>query len=165
MTRYRVAGAFVACAAIAAALALVAGAFGNGSAQAAEAKQAASPPATLTIEGMEGASGLEVQSYSWGLKNPVTTGSGGGGAGTGKVTLADLTIERAADAVSPKLVAATATGEHFPSATLEARIGKSTLRYTFHVVFVTSVQHDGGANGVSESVSLTYGSVNIEFVP
>jgi type VI secretion system secreted protein Hcp len=165
MKRYRVAGALVGCAVIAAALALVAGAFGNGSAQAARAVQAAAPAATLTIEGIEGATGLEIQSYSLGIKNPVTTGTGGGGAGTGKATLSDLTIERSADAVSPRLFQAVATGEHFPSATIEARIGKSTLRYTFHAVFVTSLEHSGSANGVTESLSLTYGSVALEAVP
>jgi type VI protein secretion system component Hcp len=164
MNRYRVAGAFVACAVIGAALALVAGAFGNGSAQAARAVQAANPTATLTVEGLEGATGLEVQSFSWGIENPVTTGTGGGGAGTGKAKLSDLTVERAADAVSPRLFQAVATGEHFPSATLEARVGKTTLRYTFHLVFVTSVQHTGGANGVVERLSLTYGSVQVESV-
>jgi hypothetical protein len=43
--------------------------------------------------------------------------------------------------------------------------GKSALRYTFHLVFVTSVQHTGGANGVVESLLLTYGSVEVESVP
>lgn len=164
MKRYRVVGALVACAVIAAALALAGGAFGNGSAQAARAVQAASPAATLTIEGIEGATGLELQSYSWGVKNPITVGSGGGGAGTGKATLSELTVERSADAVSPRLFQAVVTGEHFPSATLEARVGKSTLRYTFRTVFVTSVQHDGSVNGVTEGLSLTYGSVAVEAV-
>jgi type VI protein secretion system component Hcp len=165
MNRYRVAGALVGCAGIAAALALVAGAFGNGSAHAARAVQAASPAATLTIEGLEGATGLEVQSYSWGIENPTSIGTPGGGAGEGKVKLDDLTVARAADAVSPGFVRAAATGEHFPSATLEARVGKSALRYTFHLVFVTSVQHTGGANGVVENLSLTYGSLEVESIP
>ena len=165
MNRYRLVGALIVCAVFAAALALVGGAFGNGSANAAQAVQAASANATLTIEGMEGASALELQSYSWGVKNPITIGTPGGGAGTGKATFDDLTVERQADAVSPRLVRAVATGEHFPSATLEARAGKTTLRYTFNTVFVTSVHHSGGANGVVEGVSLIYGSVQIEAVP
>jgi type VI protein secretion system component Hcp len=81
------------------------------------------------------------------------------------VKLDDLTVARAADAVSPAFVRAAATGEHFPSATLEARVGKSTLRYTFHLVFVTAVQHTGGEHGVVESLSLTYGSVTVESIP
>jgi type VI protein secretion system component Hcp len=164
MNRYRVVGALVACAAVGGVLALVGGAFGNGSAQAAATTRAANAATTLTIEGLEGANALDVQSFSWGIENPVTTGTGGGGAGTGKAKLSDLTVERAADAVSPRLFQAVATGEHFPSATLEARVGKTTLRYTFHLVFVTSVQHTGGANGVVERLSLTYGSVQVESV-
>jgi len=69
MRRYRVVGALVACAAVAAVLALIGGAFGNGSAQAARGIQADKAAPTLTIEGLEGASALEVQSYSWGVKN------------------------------------------------------------------------------------------------
>jgi type VI protein secretion system component Hcp len=164
MNRYRVVGALVACAAVAGVLALVGGAFGNGSAQAARAIQADKQAATLTIEGLEGATALEVQSYSWGVKNPVTEGTGGGGAGTGKATFSELTLTRAADDVSPRLFSAAATGAHFASATLEAHVGKTTLRYTFRLVFVTSVQHNGGGDGVTESLSLAFGSVTIEAV-
>ena len=67
MKRYRVAGALVACAVVAGVLALIGGAFGNGSAQAARTIQADKTAATLTIEGAEGANALEVQSYSWGV--------------------------------------------------------------------------------------------------
>jgi type VI secretion system secreted protein Hcp len=164
MRRYRVVGALVACAAVAAVLALIGGAFGNGSAQAARGIQADKAAPTLTIEGLEGASALEVQSYSWGVKNPVTDGTGGGGAGTGKATFSELTLTRAADGVSPRIFRAVATGEHFPSATLEAPVGKTTLRYTFRLVFVTSVQHNGGGDGVTESLSLAYGSVAVEAI-
>jgi len=165
MNRYRVVGALVACAAIAIVLALVGGAFGNASAQAARAAPGEKRAATLTIEGLEGASALEIQSFSLGVKNPSSGGTAGGGAGTGKATLSDLTVTRSADDVSPRLFGAVATGEHFPSATLEARVGKSTMRYTFHLVFVTSLQHSGDRDGVSESLSLTYGSVAIESIP
>jgi type VI secretion system secreted protein Hcp len=164
MKRYRVVGALVACAVVAGVLALIGGAFGNGSAQAARTIQAEKAATTLTIEGLDGANALDVQSFSWGIENPVTIGSGGGGAGTGKAKLSDLIVERSADAASPGLFRAAATGEHFPSATLEARVGKTTLRYTFNLVFVTSVQHTGGANGIAERLSLTYGSVQIESV-
>jgi type VI protein secretion system component Hcp len=164
MKRYRVVGALIACAVVAGLLALIGGTFGDGSAQAARAIQADKTAATLTIEGAEGANALEVQSYSWGVKNPVSDGSAGGGAGTGKATLTELTVTRAADGVSPRLFRAVATGEHFPSATLEARVGKTTLRYTFRLVFVTSLQHNGGGDGVAESLSLAYGSVTVEAV-
>ena len=165
MAKYRVVGALVACAAIAFVLALVGGAFGNGSAQAASASHGEKTAATLTIEGLEGASALELQSFSFGVKNVTSGGTAGGGAGAGKATFSDLNVTRSADGVSPRLFGAVATGEHFPSATLEARVGKSSLRYTFHLVFVTSLQHSGDRDGVSESLSLTYGSVAIESIP
>ena len=43
-------------------------------------------------------------------------------------------------------------------------MGKTTLRYTFRLVFVTSLQHNGGGDGVAESLSLAYGSVTVEAI-
>jgi type VI secretion system secreted protein Hcp len=162
MKRYRLAGALIACAVAAAVLALVAGAFGNGSARAAQAAQAANV-GTLTVQGLQGASSLELQSFSWGVTNPTTIGSGGGGAGTGKVQLGDVTVGRAIDSVSPRFFQAAATGQHFPSATIVLTTAKgSTMQYTFNTVFVTSVQHSSAGDGAVENLSLTYGSVEVE---
>ena len=162
MRRYRLAGALVVCVAVAVALALVAGAFGNGSARAAPAAQAANG-GTLTIQGLQGASSLELQSFSWGVTNPTTIGSGGGGAGSGKAVLGDVIVERAIDSVSPRFFQAAATGQHFPTATIVLTTGKdTTMQYTFDTVFVTSVQHSSSADGAVEKLSLTYGAVSID---
>ena len=162
MKRYRLAGALVASVGIAVALALVAGAFGNGSARAAQAAQGAKV-GTLTVEGLQGATALELQSFSWGVTNPVSTGSGGGGAGTGKAQLGDVTVERAIDNVSPRFFQAVATGQHFPSATIVLTTAKGgTMQYTFNTVFVTSDQHTSAGDGAVEKLALTYGSVQVE---
>lgn len=165
MKRYRFGAAVLACAAVAAALALLAGAFGKGSAQAASAAQA-SNVGTLTIEGLQGGTSLELQSFSWGIENDVTIGSSSGGAGAGKVKLGDLIVERSIDSVSPRLVQAAATGQHFDSATVDLRTGKGApMRYTFHPVFLTSVQHRSAGEGAVETLSLVYGAVAVAPAP
>jgi type VI secretion system secreted protein Hcp len=162
MTRYRLGAAAAATALVAVVLALVAGVLGSGLAQAASASPAASAVGTLTIEGLQGASSLEVESYSWGVTSPVSVGSPGGGAGAGKATFSDLVVTRPVDAVSPKLIAAAVTGQHFDSAVLVVPLRKSVLRYTFDVVFVTGVQHSGSGDRPLETLSLTYGAVRVE---
>jgi type VI secretion system secreted protein Hcp len=165
MKRYRLAGAVLACVGVAVALALVAGAFGNGSARAAQAAQAANV-GTLTVQGLQGASSLELQSFSWGVTNSTTIGSGGGGAGAGKATFSDVTVERALDGVSPRFVHAAATGEHFPSAAIVVTTAKgTTMQYTLDTVLVTSVQHSSSGDGAVEKLSLTYGSVDVAAGP
>jgi type VI secretion system secreted protein Hcp len=162
MIRYRLGAAAVACVLVAAALALVAGAFGGGAAQAAQAASSASAAGSLTIEGLQGASALDVQSYTWGVKNPVTIGSSGGGAGAGKATFSDLVVTRPVDSVSPRLVTAAATGQHFASATLEVPMRKGVTRYTFDLVIVSGVEHSGSGDVPVETLTLTYGTVAVE---
>jgi type VI secretion system secreted protein Hcp len=165
MKKHRVGAAALACVAVAAALAVVAGVFGKGSAQAAPAAQAA-VVGTLTVQGLQGASSLELQSFSWGVKTPVDIGSGGGGAGAGKATFSEVTVQRSLDAVSPRFVHAAALGQHFPSATIEVATGKgTTMRYTLDTVFITSVQHSSAGDGAAESLSLAYGSIEVEAAP
>jgi type VI secretion system secreted protein Hcp len=164
MKTHRLVVAALTCAVIAAALALVAGALGDGSAKAAPAAPSAEV-GRLTIDDLAGASGLEVQSYSWGVENPVTIGGPGGGGGAGKATFSDLVVERPLDDVTPALVEAVATGEHFPSATLVAKAGKGTMRYTLDEVFVTSVEHSTSGERPLERLSLTYEAVELESAP
>jgi type VI secretion system secreted protein Hcp len=161
MTRYRIGAAAVASAVVAVVLALVAGAFGSGSAQAAPAAPAATAAGTLTIAGLQGASSLDVESYSWGVTSPVDIGSGGG-AGAGKATFSDLVVTRPVDGVSPRLIAAAATGQHFDTAVLVVPTRKGAMRYTFDLVFVTGVQHTSSGDRPVESLTLAYGTVEVE---
>jgi type VI protein secretion system component Hcp len=162
MIRYRIGAAAVTCAVAAAALALAAGAFGGGAAQGAADATSASPAGTLTIEGLQGATGLEVDAYSWGVTNPAIVGGPGGGGGAGKAKFSDLVVTRPVDAVSPRLVEAVATGRHFPSATLDVPLRRGSLRYTLDTVLVTGVEHSGAGEGSVEKLSLTYGAIEFE---
>src|SRR5580765_8167047 len=83
--------------------------------------------AFLKIEGIDGESTddkhkgeIEISSFSWGVSNPGSFASGGGG-GSGKVSFQDLHFTATTSKASPKLFLFCATGEHFKKATLTCR--------------------------------------------
>src|SRR5689334_10907802 len=64
---------------------------------------------------------IELSSWSWGATNPPKIGSGTGGAGTGRVSVSDISCTKPMDAASPFLFDYCATGKHFDTATLTCR--------------------------------------------
>jgi type VI secretion system secreted protein Hcp len=109
---------------------------------------------------------IEVDSFDWSSENPVSIGSAGGGAGTGKVKLNELTVLKRVDSASPALFKYVATGQNFPSMVLSVRRAGATaagaavyLTYTFGLVFVTSVSPSGDGEQMRERVTFAYGSV------
>ena len=112
---------------------------------------------------------IEVLSFSWGLANADVTGPGGGG-GTGKATFHDLAIVHKIDKATPNLLRACATGEHLKEATITHRkAGKGQLEFLIvkmNDVIITGVTHGGtGAQPGSETVSLAFAKVDLEFKP
>src|SRR6266498_6009298 len=63
---------------------------------------------------------VEVLSYSWGVTNTGSIGSGSGG-GAGRATFQDLSIVHKIDRASPQLLQACATGQHLKEATITFR--------------------------------------------
>ena len=61
-----------------------------------------------------GTDAFSVLAWSWGASNPVDLSSGGG-AGSGKVSVSDVSLTKPFDACSPALLGAVATGKHYPS--------------------------------------------------
>jgi type VI secretion system secreted protein Hcp len=113
---------------------------------------------------------IEVLSYSWGVTNPGSLHSGGGG-GAGKATFQDLSIVHKIDKASPVLLKACATGEHLKDATITFRkAGKGQQEFLIikmNDVIVTSVvqgANDGDTAG-SESVNLEFAKVDLEYKP
>jgi type VI secretion system secreted protein Hcp len=110
---------------------------------------------------------IEVLSFSWGVANSGTVGSGSGSA-AGKATLQDLSFVHAIDKATPALMKACATGKHLPEATLTQRkAGEGQLDYfvvKMKKVLVTSVMH-GSSTGQpgSETVSVRFASVDLEY--
>ncbi len=113
---------------------------------------------------------IDVLSWSWGVTQSGSIVHGGGG-GTGKATFHDLSFVHHIDKATPLLMRACATGTHIPEATITARKkGKAQQDYLIVKmtdVLVTSVVHsvdDGGAS-TTESVSLAFAKVDLEYKP
>jgi type VI secretion system secreted protein Hcp len=106
---------------------------------------------------------ITVLSFSAGVSNPASVGSGGGGAGAGKASFSSLNLMKPVDATTPVLNAAVASGRHFPTAVLTAQwgVGASTasLKYELEDVIVESAQQSGGGDAPVESISLAFGKV------
>ena len=106
---------------------------------------------------------IPIQSFSVGAANPATIGSGGGGVGSGRVHFSSLNLTKGVDINSSALLSAVAKGEHLTTATFTAQWGtgssSATMSYKLDDVIVESVQHSGGGNAPTESLSLAFGKV------
>jgi type VI secretion system secreted protein Hcp len=113
---------------------------------------------------------IEVLSLSWGVSNSGSMGHGSGG-GEGKASFSDLSFMHTVDKASPVLMQNCATGVHLKEATITHRkSGKGQQEYLIvklNDVIVTSVQNSGSSGGgdTTESVSLAFAKVNIEYKP
>ena len=131
----------------------------------------------LKIDGIPGESkdskhkdSLEVLSWSWGVSQPGSMSTGGGG-GTGKASFSDLTIMHTMDKASPNLALYCASGKHIPAVTLTQRKAgedqQDFLIFKMTDVIITSVQDSGSDGGglPTESVSLQYAKIEGEYKP
>src|SRR3954447_21200754 len=111
---------------------------------------------------------IEVLSYSWGVANAGSMGYGSGG-GEGKAQFHDLSFTHKIDKSSPVLMQACATGVHLKEATITHRkAGKGQQEFLvikMNDVIVTSVSHEDEGDGSSESITLTFGKVDLEYKP
>src|SRR5579871_2569069 len=90
----------------------------------------------LMLDGIKGESAddkhkgeIDIESFSWGLAQ---TGSGqrGTGSGTGKVDIADITIQKFVDKSSPTLALYCANGKHITKGKITVRkAGENPLEY------------------------------------
>jgi type VI secretion system secreted protein Hcp len=112
---------------------------------------------------------IEILSWSWGASNPTTIV--GEGMSAGKVSMSDLSFTKRVDKSSPKLLELCVTGKHVDDATLccSKQTGGKTpedfLTLKFKEVYVSSFQLGGsaGEDVGTESVSLTYASINYDY--
>lgn len=119
---------------------------------------------------------FEIYSFSWGANNPVSIGSGSGGASSGKVAHSSFNVMKRFDKATPKLLQTLSSGGHFGKATVimrksgqdKAKAGEGFISFEFKKVFVESVQESGSSGGddvPTESVSFVYGAVKMEYKP
>ena len=111
---------------------------------------------------------IEILAWSFGGSNPSSIGIGGGG-GTGKVTLTELTVTKYLDASSAELFQAMCKGDHFPEAKLTAyKSGGDALPYftmEFEEMYPTSMSSGGsmGEDVFTESVTFAFGKVVVTY--
>lgn len=114
----------------------------------------------LEIEGIP--QPIEVRSWSWGVTQTGAARARAGG-GAGRPQFEDLQVTKEVDATSPQLLVDTASGRHFPSASLTVRTtGGGSLRYTLSDVLISGLTVDGSTGVPLETVSLTYQRIEIE---
>lgn len=129
----------------------------------------------LQVAGIDGGSGgakepgpMEIESYSWGMSRPVVSRRSGGGAG--KVSVQDFHFVASAGKSSPKLMLASATGQHISKAQLLVRSSSGDspddLVYDLSDLLVSSYQ----MQSVDESLPLNefafrFNQVQESYVP
>ena len=113
---------------------------------------------------------IDVLAWSWGMSN---SGSAhmGGGAGSGKVNVQDISFTKYIDASSNALMDAACTGKHFKEAKLTVRkAGGTPMEYviiTLTEVMVTSVSTggSGGEDRLTENVTLNFAKFKFSYQP
>lgn len=133
----------------------------------------------LKIDGVDGESKIDghekeidILSASWGASQSASTHFGGG-AGTAKVNVHDLSITKRVDAASADLFLKTCTGQHYDTATLvymKSGGNDNTqvpyLQYEMTEVYVSSMHQSGGGDQFAqENVSLSFAKVKISYWP
>jgi type VI secretion system secreted protein Hcp len=112
---------------------------------------------------------IEILSYQLGSSQPVSsTASSAGGAGTGRVNIAPVTISKLVDKSSPKLWDACNTGKHISKVIIEAhRSGGDKQKYleiTMEQVLVANYTQGGGDDFPLEIVSFAPGKISMTYV-
>lgn len=111
---------------------------------------------------------IDVLAWSWGLSQSGTFQVGGGG-GSGKVSVQDLSFTKYVDTATPPLIEACCKGTHETEAKLTLRkAGDKPLEYliiTMNEVLVTSVSTggSGGEDRITENVTLNFAKFKVEY--
>lgn len=113
---------------------------------------------------------IDVLAWSWGMSNSGTTHMGGGG-GSGKVNVQDLSFTKYIDASSNALLKSCCEGTHHPKAKLIVRkAGGKPLDYVvleLEEVLITSVSTggSGGEDRLTENVALNFAKFTYKYQP
>ncbi len=128
------------------------------------------------IDGIEGESKdathtneIDVLAWSWGMSQSATTHIGGGG-GSGKVNVQDISFTKYVDKSSPELMKACMTGRHITEATLVVRkagdkpLEYMTIKISDIIVSSVSTGGSGGEDRLTENVSLNFSQVDYKYI-
>lgn len=111
---------------------------------------------------------IDVLAWSWGLSQSGTTHMGGGG-GSGKVNVQDLSFTKYIDKSSPDLMLACCNGKHYPEAVLIVRkAGEKPLDYVKIkmedlIISSLSTGGSGGEDRLTENVTLNFAKVTVDY--
>src|SRR5262245_17211443 len=110
---------------------------------------------------------IHIESFSWGLTQQGTFGHGGGG-GTGKVNVHDISMSKNLDKSSCMLMYHCASGKHIPGGLITVRkAGDKPLEYLkikLTDILVSSVQEAGhGGDLLSENVTINFAKFKVEY--
>jgi len=109
---------------------------------------------------------IDVLAWSWGMSN---NGSAhiGGGAGSGKVNVQDLSLTKYIDKASCDLMLACCNGKHFNKATLVVRkageqpVEYLTIKMEDVLVSAVSTGGSGGEDRLTENVTLNFAEFKV----
>jgi type VI secretion system secreted protein Hcp len=113
---------------------------------------------------------IDVLSWSWGASNSGTMHVGGGG-GSGKANIQDITVTKFVDSSSHKLLRAVSTGQHIKQALLTVRkAGDKPLEYiklTLKDCLISSISTggSGGEDRITENISINFANFAFEYTP
>jgi type VI secretion system secreted protein Hcp len=104
---------------------------------------------------------IEITSFSWGVANASSGGTGGGG---GKAVLQDFSFAMATSKASPNLMLACAVGRHIPLAVLTLRRGSfEFLKIRLQDCLVSSYSLAGDNSSASEDPNSPHDLMSINF--
>jgi type VI secretion system secreted protein Hcp len=113
---------------------------------------------------------FEIESFGFGIEQIVTIGSQSSGAGAGKVTFNEFTIDRKIDISSPLLYKMACSGKSFKRVSLGFRkaTGGTTsglffLRFDFKLVAVKTISWSHDDESPKESMAFMYGGLIMRY--
>jgi type VI secretion system secreted protein Hcp len=111
---------------------------------------------------------IDVMAFSWGVSNSGSAHTGGG-VGSGKANVQDLSLTKYIDKSSCDLMLACCTGKHYDTATLVVRKAGTTpleyLKLTMSQVMVTaySTGGSGGEDRLTENLTLNFAKFKVDY--
>ena len=119
---------------------------------------------------------FEIKSFSFGVENASTIGSGTTGGGGGKCQFSKFTVKKNTDTASTAFFQNMASGTHYDKAYLSLRKGGGGtvsgipyLTYMFRMVFVTKMNWSGSGGGnedqPEEDIEFAYGALKVNYFP
>jgi type VI secretion system secreted protein Hcp len=111
---------------------------------------------------------IDVLTWSWGMSNSGSAHTGGG-MGSGKVNVQDLSFTKYIDKSSPDLMLACCNGRPFEKATLTIRKAgdqpREYLLVTLEDLIITGVSTggSGGEDRLTENVTLNFARVKVNY--